>query len=125
MPRRLTFLLMALLLVLRGLLGDAMAMGMAPVPAPQSASAPMSQSEHGEHAAAAAQAHCAGSAQAPGCGGEDQGGSACAVCNLCHPGPWAAPALAPIAAEAVTPPPAHGSRFASAQRARVIKPPIG
>ncbi|AVP57978.1 hypothetical protein [Pulveribacter suum] len=120
MARRLTFLFMALLLVLRGLLGDAMAM-----PAPQPASTPMSQSEQGEHAAAAAETHCAGSQQAGGCGAEGQAGSACAACGLCHPGACAAPALAPVACGAAAPPPARSTRFASAQRARAIKPPIG
>lgn len=119
---------MALLLIARGLLGDAMALGMA-----QAASAPpavaAAHAEHAPDAAAKAQAlqqHCAGDAATPDCAsGQAHGGAACAACGLCHAGPLAAPpALDGPTALAASAPAVHSERFASALAARAIRPPI-
>ena len=99
MRRGLSFILV-LLLVLRGLLGDAMAMGTAPVVAPtasvhhpaptasEHSTAKHGMSSHGaEHAdptghdtIAAATTAC--SAQAPDCSHEH--GPTCSACGVCH-----------------------------------------
>ena len=143
MRRGLSFVLM-LLLVLRGLLGDAMAMGAAPVPlsaepahhhAPTDSNAPAhalmghetvhaidqasGHGEHGMHEATVADA-CA-----PGADCSHEHGSGCSACGICHSAlshthlPVPPQARAPSALR-----PHGGTRFASAPAALAIKPPI-
>jgi hypothetical protein len=132
--RRIVSLALVCLLVLRGLLGDAMAMElMAGMGATHHAVAPSGggharhadpapQTTHaGEHHAAAPDAHCAGHAPAD----DGQAHTHCTACALCHSplGQPESPALAtPEAAAGHATP--RASRFASATPAQVIKPPI-
>lgn len=129
MRRRFLFFFLALLLVARGLLGDAMALGMGK---PASA-APAVAAAHADHAADAApvpqaqRQHRAGDAATSDCAsGQAHGSAACAACGLCHAaGPLAAPlALGGPAALTASAPAAHSERFASAPAARAIRPPI-
>ncbi|MFT3811900.1 MAG: hypothetical protein QM740_00845 [Acidovorax sp.] len=125
MRRALSFFLVTLLL-LRGLLGDAMAMGMA-APVAQAA-APVhtamehgAHGNHGHHAEHAAPAHC--TPEPDGGGHADHTG--CTACGICHsavtPLEAFAPPLAPLPAALR---PFGGARFASALAAQAIKPPI-
>lgn len=139
--RRFLPLFMMLLLTLRGLLGDAMAMGSLPdvVPhQPANVSATTVQSTHeGHHASLTADAslalhdnahgteHCAATTpSAPGCGGSHHT-TPCAACGICHsvlstPAVLAPPYDLPAHAQ-----PASGqSRFVSATLLQAIKPPI-
>lgn len=141
--RRLLSLFLVTLLVLRGLLGSAMAMGTAPAPLPSPAPAAMAQAAHGGHGAhqgatvseaevpmvASASAHCLGldtGASASGHhGGETSHGPACSACGICHstlfhPALPAAPQALPRSVLR----PAEPARFASALAAPAIKPPI-
>jgi len=113
-----------MLLVLRGLLGDAMAMGMAPVqPVAKMAQTMQAVSDegHGAHASQAMEQHCCDSM------GEHhlahQGG--CSACGICHSvlgvAAWTA---TPATAPRHTPRPPRGAQFASAPAAQAIKPPI-
>ena len=143
MRRGLSFLLV-LLLVLRGLLGDAMAMGKAPMLAPATtahhhrlASTPldglhlaMGQDAHGEHGqhgapmAASAKA-CSPDPASPGCHHSHEGMASCSACGICHSAlsqPHL-PAL-PQAQAPATLRPLGTTRFASAPAALLIKPPI-
>ncbi len=129
MFRRFAFLFLAALLVLRGLLGDAMAMGtQAPASAPHAvaiAHAHQGARAGGEDHAHAAQ-HCQDRSGAPGCSqGRDGSVQACSACGLCHLAPLVAsvaPAGAPPLDAAA--PAARSARFASAPIARAIRPPI-
>lgn len=124
--RRFAALALILLLALRGLLGDAMAMGLAPMPADtHTAHTTAAHDSHGSHHAgqqayaAHPPAHCAG-----GDGPHDRH-AACSACGICHsafPAPAFASAL-PSAAGG-TPHRREGARFASAPPAQAIKPPI-
>ena len=118
--RRIASLALVFLLVLRGLLGDAMAMGLAPMPADAHATAP--QAHEGRAM------HCAdGAASADTAGHHEQHDQhpACTACGICHSAvsvPGSVPAL-PLAAGGALHP--HGgARFASAAAAQAIKPPI-
>lgn len=135
---------MVLLLVLRGLLGDAMAMGAAPVvavlaPAVASASAAtrhhhapeiaQSPDSHDQHHSAHAE-HSAGcapqaSGHAGGSCGEHEHGPSCTLCGICHsalftPGQIGSNGASPSAALR----PQGSARFASAAKLQAIKPPI-
>lgn len=144
MRRGLSFVLV-LLLVLRGLLGDAMAMGAAPVPQPATPAhhhAP-TDPDRGVHALmghetahpqqAVGPAHetasdadaCAPSAsvQDADCGHEH--GPACSACGICHSALYTPDLPVPPQALASTAlRPLGGERFASAVAALLIKPPI-
>ena len=139
--------LLILTLVLRGLLGDAMAMGIvAPaMPAHTSATAEAHQHSHAasphehamamdtamqhgaEHDTASAHAmpsHCA-PADTAHCGDSAAHGAACSACGICHSavglvGLAALPALDLTAQHGA----AIASQFASALPALVAKPPI-
>ncbi|SDM37874.1 hypothetical protein SAMN05428957_10593 [Oryzisolibacter propanilivorax] len=126
MPRPLLLLTLTLLLLLRGLLGDAMALAQAPADV-QAAPAQLTAMQHAsgshdQHAAMPAAAHCTGDA-AGDCA--HTGHVACASCGLCHiaactlPAPQATPVL-----RAAPPPVAASARFASAGVARATRPPI-
>ncbi|MBS0293519.1 MAG: hypothetical protein JSS01_13500 [Proteobacteria bacterium] len=121
MRRALSFVLI-MLLVLRGLLGDAMAMGMAPVPpAPQ----PMHMTgheAHGSHAQDAMEQHCC---DATGDAHAAHPGGGCSACGICHSvlgiAVWAAAPASPSRHSLHAP---RGAQFASAPAAQAIKPPI-
>ena len=122
--RRLLSLALVMLLVLRGLLGDAMAMGLVPATAAPQTMHTMhaaGDQDHGAHAHQAMEQHCcdaAGDSHAPHPGG-------CGACGICHSAlalaTWMAP---PETAPGHTHHPAQGARFASALAAQAIKPPI-
>ena len=138
MRRGLSFILV-LLLVLRGLLGDAMAMGTAPVVAPtasvhhpaptasEHSTASQGMPSHGENHAGTtghnpvATATC--SAQASDCGHEH--GPTCSACGVCHSALFTPDLLAqPLLPQPSALRPLGGTRFASASAALAIKPPI-
>ena len=139
--RRLFSLFIVLLLVLRGLLGDAMAMGeMVVAPNPSFAAA---LHEHGadskashhtvpaESAAHGAAASHAASPPGEGCAAQDSSacehahGVSCAACGICHSAVSPTASLA-RAAEAAAGIRATGlsARFASALPLQAVKPPI-
>lgn len=149
--RRPLSIVMVLLLVLRGLLGDAMAMGAAPVPsvhpahateahhhAPELAqaflaTADSSENAHGAHSASAPH-HAAGPAQASStscvegnasaCGGHEHGPS-CTLCGICHSALFTPGGIEPHGAFSHASLRPQGSeRFASAALLQAIKPPI-
>ncbi|WP_367068146.1 hypothetical protein [Oryzisolibacter sp. LB2S] len=119
--RRLLSLALVMLLVLRGLLGDAMAMGLVPATAtPQTMHAAGDQ-DHGVHAHQAMERHCCDAA------GDTHAAhpSGCGACGICHSAlalsAWMTP---PETAPGHTHHPTQGVRFASAPAAQAIKPPI-
>ena len=124
MRRGLSFFIV-MLLVLRGLLGDAMAMGVAPVTLPV---APLQHhipivDEHGLVSAAETACHTQDVASADDCG--HASGQACSACGICHstlfsPDPLAQ-ALSPHLRALY---PLGSTRFVSASTALDIKPPI-
>ena len=144
--RRIFSLLLMLLLVLRGLVGTAMAAGMVPVlPAdglPQPVVQSVQQKAHSAHQAhapdalaAASQApdqdtthtQCADPASGP-CGDSatHAHSSLCSACEICHsvllvPPLWGSNLPRPVASEVQ---PGATARFASAAAALAIKPPI-
>ncbi len=143
MRRSFSFVLV-MLLVLRGLLGDAMAMGVAPVALP---TAPLHQqaamaaeqgvvSHHQGHAgthsadaattaAIATTSACTaeGAADSPHCGHES--GPTCSACGICHSALFAMSALLqPLALQPVALQSVGHTPFASAAAALAIKPPI-
>jgi len=113
-----------MLLVLRGLLGDAMAMGMAPVqPVADMAQTLQAAGDegHSAHASQAMEQHCCDSM------GEHhlahQGG--CSACGICHSVLGVTAWMATLTtAQRHTPRPPRGAQFASAPAAQAIKPPI-
>jgi hypothetical protein len=141
-----------LLLVLRGLLGNAMAMGAAPVLAPASAAsaasaasqlhhhapemAPMLEQaamaadggDHAGHAAAHASpnaSHDTGCAPQSGDCAEHEHGPSCTLCGICHSALFTPGQLQEGGVSAATALRPQGSeRFASAARLQAIKPPI-
>lgn len=122
MRRALSFVLI-MLLVLRGLLGDAMAMGVAPVaPAPelvQLASA-AGHGEHGAHASQATAHDCCDAA-----GDQQPAHQACSTCEVCHSAlAIAAWVSAGTDMPRAAPRPPHKAPFASAAIAQATKPPI-
>lgn len=141
--RRPLSIVLVLLLVLRGLLGDAMAMGAAPVmgvPAPAVASAsdsalhhhapeiaqsPGSHERHPAHAEHSADCSSQAGGLAGGSCGEHEHGPSCTLCGICHsalftPGQIGSDGAAPSAALR----PQGSVRFASAAKLQAIKPPI-
>ena len=140
MPRFLS-LFMILLLALRGLAGDAMAMGIAPAAQPVAAvavaaisaeahhsSTHMDHSDmHGEHTAASPAAHAI-------CGQDASSGSAsdcaqheghCTACGICHSALAAPQCLGLLAPKPAPLSFANGKAvFASAAPAQLSKPPI-
>ena len=147
--RRILSLLLMLLLVLRGLVGTAMAAGMVPVlPAdglPQPVVQSVQQQAHSAHQARApdALAAAAGAAQTPSpstahtpcadpanspCNGASAHAHSplCSACEICHsvllvPPQWGSNLPHPVASEVQ---PGATARFASASAALAIKPPI-
>ena len=140
--RRPLSIVLVLLLVLRGLLGNAMAMGAAPVQAPLSQPSPTASQLHHhtpqalELADAAYHAgHSAHAVQDAGCAlhssshsgncAEHEHGPSCTLCGICHsalstPGQLPEGALSPVSALR----PQGSERFASAAKLQAIKPPI-
>lgn len=139
MRRGLSFVVV-MLLVLRGLLGDAMAMGMAPVTLP---SAPLQHhtpmaaergththhqghagaTEHGPVITVAAACPADEAASAHDCG--HASGPTCSACGICHSALFSQD----LVAQALPPQPGvlqplGSTRFASAPAALDIKPPI-
>lgn len=128
-------MILGLLLVLRGLLGDAMAMGVAPA-MPTQPMAVMSAS-HSHHDAAGAGQHGgvhhdhSATTQQPYCCDEDglahaEHPAGCLVaCGICHSA-FSAPAWMTTPADVQNGPaqPHHCTHFASATAAQAIKPPI-
>ncbi len=125
--RRCLSLLLILTLVLRGLLGDAMAMGtVAPAAVAHAHAAANAHDTHAAHASQAtpAASHCAPQA-APACGEHAAHAAGCSACGICHSAlglPGAAD-FVPHRPRATRPAntPAH---FASAAPASLTKPPI-
>ena len=117
--RRVLSLCLVLLLALRGLLGDAMAMGVMPVPAVP-AQAQQAQEPHGHHAAG----HCA-DATASAQDGHADHSAGCSACGICHSAFSAVHGALPRLALGEGARPPHGNaQFASAQAAQATKPPI-
>ncbi|MBS0507234.1 MAG: hypothetical protein JSR53_07620 [Proteobacteria bacterium] len=112
---------LVMLLLVRGLLGDAMALGLAPVqPAPHMEQMAQAMDADAHHAAAMAPECCdhSGDSHMP-----HQGG--CSACGICHsalavPAWMATPGTG--TQHSRQPPPS--TRFASALAAQAIKPPI-
>lgn len=136
--RRLISTCLVLLLVLRGLVGSAMAAGMVPLlpPAPPGAASASSQAHaapgHGgaaDHGSAAAHAACAERAadhgQSPDASAHSEHAGGCSACDICH-----SAMLTPHGPCLLLPGPAQAglvrapARFASAPMAPAIKPPI-
>ena len=142
--RRGLSLFLVLLLVLRGLLGDAMAMEQATPAAPAHhtmlAAAPqdglhpaMDPHAHGEHAPRDAPTApqppsadaCAPDPASPGCHHGHEGMASCSACGICHSALSQPHLPEPPPAQAPTTLRPHGAaRFASAPTALLIKPPI-
>lgn len=141
--RRAMFVCLIFIVLLRGMLGTAMAMGNATstlgaTPQHCMTSGPASATAMHDHQAHAAQpdsshaqhtaaAHChdAEANQPPCNSGMHAHGASCAACDICH-----SAMLAPvIAADAMQlppsqPPPGHSAIFASVLPAQLSKPPI-
>ncbi|ATH14798.1 hypothetical protein CHL79_21395 [Delftia acidovorans] len=149
--RRPLSIVLVLLLVLRGLLGDAMAMGAAPVmgvPAPAVASAsdsalhhhapeiaqsPDSHERHPAHATeqpshtSHAEHSAASQAGGPAGGscGEHEHGPSCTLCGICHSALFTPGQIGSDgAAPSAALRPQGSTRFASAAKLQAIKPPI-
>ena len=144
--RRSLSLALVLLLLLRGLLGNAMAMGAAPMVIPAFQASPTASqlhhhtpllleladgAHHAEHAAHATQhaVHEASCASPPdshsGSCAEHEHGPGCTLCGICHsalstPGQLPQGGLSPASALR----PQDSERFASATKLQAIKPPI-
>lgn len=115
--RRCTSIVLAILLVLRVLLGDAMAMGVAPQPAPHMAADVAHPASHG--------AHDGHDCCSPAGGEHAQHQADCTACGACHSAPGIPAWMpAPPAAPGGAPLPQRDARFASAPAAQAIKPPI-
>ncbi|WP_313076133.1 hypothetical protein [Melaminivora sp.] len=128
MLRRFAFLLVALLLALRGLAGGAMAMEQ-PLPvaamAVAVAVAGHTAAIHEDQRAPEATPACADERAGPGCASDQHAAGHCAACGMCHPAPCALPAALPTAqADTARRDTGPGARFASAPAARAIRPPI-
>ncbi len=130
-------LFIVLLLVLRGLLGDAMAMGdMVAVPSPAFAAALLDHgadhgADQGESHHASPQQHAHASPAGEGCAEqassacEHAHGASCAACGICHSAvsPTASLARAAEAAAGIRPA-GLSARFVSALPLQAVKPPI-
>lgn len=127
MLRRFAFLLVALLLALRGLAGGVMAME-PPLPVPAMAvavAAGHTAAVHEDQRAPEATPACADERAGPGCANDQHAAGHCAACGMCHPAPCALPAALPTAqADTARRDTGPGARFASAPAARAIRPPI-
>lgn len=139
MRRGLSFMLV-MLLVLRGLLGDAMAMDMVPVTAPtaqlhQHASMTAERginshdqdhaggNEHGSVIASASACLADETASTSECG--HASGPTCSACGICHSALFTPDPLAlPLPAQPCALPFLCSMHFASAAAAQAIKPPI-
>lgn len=133
--RRLSSLLIVLLLVLRGLLGDAMAMGSLPALLGQDAGHAMAQAAPAGHKGAAPHAspeqHAHGNPPGERCAAQDSSacehahGASCAACGICHSAVSPTASLSHAGEEAGGVRPAGLSpRFASALPLQAVKPPI-
>ncbi|MBJ2140387.1 hypothetical protein JC796_06585 [Delftia acidovorans] len=151
--RRPLSIVLVLLLVLRGLLGDAMAMGAAPVMgvptpavasasdsalhhhAPEIAQSPDSHERHLAHATeqpshtshAEHSADCSSQAGGPAGGscGEHEHGPSCTLCGICHSALFTPGQIGSDgAAPSAALRPQGSTRFASAAKLQAIKPPI-
>lgn len=131
--RRLFSLFIVLLLVLRGLLGDAMAMGeMVAVPSPSLAAALHEHgADQGESHHASPDQHAHGSSPGEDCTAQDSSacehahGLSCAACGICHSAVSPTASLARTAEAAAGIRPAGLSpRFVSALPLQAVKPPI-
>lgn len=127
--RRILSIALIMLLVLRGLLGDAMAMGVAPVHSAPQAATPQQAAGHGtdRHRHDGAPDHAA---PAQDCCDHSGAGHVahqadCNACGICHT-MLGVPAWVtdPETAQRHAERPPHGAAFASAQAAQAIKPPI-
>lgn len=120
MRRALSFALV-LLLILRGLLGDAMAMGMTPEQAAPQEIHAASDESHGTHTGQAVERHCCDATGATHAAHP----AGCSACGICHSAlgvvAWAP---APVSASRHTLRPPRGTQFASVPAAQAIKPPI-
>lgn len=144
--RRAVSLILGLLLVLRALLGDAMAMGLAPMPpaggmhavaatAAVHATHGLADTDqagadarlHGQAAladGAAPAQHCASAASAASDCHADHPAS-CSACGICHSALSVPAGAAGASVESAgAPSPQRSARFASAPAALAIKPPI-
>lgn len=119
--RRVLSLALVMLLLMRGLLGDAMALGQTPVqPTPQMAQMAHAMDADAHHAVAMAQDCCDHASDSHMA---HQGG--CGACGVCHStlavSPWMA---VPGTGAQHSPQAPPGTRFTSALAAQAIKPPI-
>jgi hypothetical protein len=132
--RRFFSLFIVLLLIFRGLLGDAMAMGdavMQPAQAPAADHA-MAAAGHGGHDAHESDAsHAHGGGPRPACDTQASSacdpahGASCAACGICHSAvALSALSLAGAAAAPGIRPAGISPRFASALALQAVKPPI-
>ena len=118
---------LVLMLVLRGLLGDAMAMGMVQTmpshDAMPTAHATMTQHDHEQPSASAD--HCGDAKTMQSCGSSQHHDTGCSACDICNSSLLAStvPVLASLSSPQ-TQPLAPGQRFVSALPAQVVKPPI-
>lgn len=148
--RRPLSIVLVLLLVLRGLLGDAMAMGAAPVLTPVSQASPAASQlhhhapdtaqmleqaamvadggNHAGHSSAHASPHAdhdTGCAPQSGACAEHEHGPSCTLCGICHSALFTPGQLQEGGMSTATALRPQGSeRFASAARLPAIKPPI-
>lgn len=139
--RRISSFVLVFLLVLRGLLGDAMALGVVPMTSGSGASAHGSaevhvltaeEHHHGDSSAQTSSGlhvgHCADAAGASShdCGGGDSGHAVvCSACDICHSSMFASHLQASV--HAAGPQVLHsrlGAAFVDAHAAQVVKPPI-
>ena len=126
--RRVLSIALVLLLLMRGLLGDAMAMGATPMQHAAAITQSTPSAGHGDHGTHDGMRHAAAST-APCCDVQDDIHAAhaagCGACGICHAAPALAPWLStPAAGPHQAPLPLHGAAFASAPAAQAIKPPI-
>ncbi|MBF5004602.1 hypothetical protein [Diaphorobacter caeni] len=143
--RRIFSTVLVLMLVLRGLLGDAMAMGVMPVAMhhqPEPVSAAHADEHHGLHgleavqhhdmamsiassAVSAAADHCVDEPRMQSCGTSKHTGASCSACDICNSSLHATAELVVSTGDAPQSPQIErATRFVSAQSAQVAKPPI-
>lgn len=134
--RRIFSTLLVLMLVLRGLLGDAMAMGVMPVMNHHQSQAVLSgHTEHAMHdglatiqhhdMAGAVAGHCTDNSRMQSCGSSKHHGASCSACDICNSSLHAAAELVLITAQVPQSLRIECStRFVSAQPALMAKPPI-
>lgn len=127
--RRFFSLFIVLLLVFRGLLGDAMAMGDAVMQPAPAAGHQMASAGHEGHGADASHAHGVGPQEtcdmqaSSGC--DPAHGASCAACGICHSAvSLTGLSLRAAVAAAGVRPADTSPRFASALPLQAVKPPI-